>query len=228
MAPRRPYVLLSAAMSIDGYLDDASQLRLLLSNPQDFDRVDELRASCDAVLVGGNTLRRDNPRLLVNSAERRATRMAAGKPEYPLKVTLSAGGSLPAELNFWHTGGAKLVYTTRASAPGLRAELDGLAEVVELGARVELGAVLDDLGARGIVRLMVEGGGSVHTQFLAEGLADELQLAVAPLLVGQPDAPRFVGPAAFPGGATRRMRLLEARTVGDVVLLRYAPKESTL
>ncbi|GAA0680522.1 hypothetical protein GCM10010193_37710 [Kitasatospora atroaurantiaca] len=228
MAPRRPYVLLSAAMSIDGYLDDASPERLLLSDPADFDRVDELRASCDAVLVGGNTLRRDNPRLLVNSAQRRAARVAAGKPEYPLKVTLSASGSLAAGLNFWHTGGAKLAYTTLASAPRLQVELGGLAEVVGTGDSVELGTVLDDLGARGVGRLMVEGGSSVHTQFLAQGLADELQLAVAPLLVGQPAAPRFVGAADFPGGPTRRMRLLEARTVGDVVLLRYAPKESTL
>jgi 5-amino-6-(5-phosphoribosylamino)uracil reductase len=224
---RRPYVLLSAAVSLDGYLDDASPERLLLSNPADFDRVDELRADCDAILVGGNTLRRDNPRLLVNSAARRAARASAGKPAYPLKVTLSASGALDPGLRFWHTGGAKVAYTTLASAPALRAALDGLAEVVGVGESVDLGAVLDDLGARGVDRLMVEGGGSVHTQFLAQGLADELQLAVAPLLVGQPAAPRFAGPAEYPGGPTRRMRLLEARTVGDVVLLRYAPKETS-
>ncbi|WP_441250433.1 RibD family protein [Kitasatospora sp. McL0602] len=226
MAAARPYVLLSAAMSVDGYLDDASAERLLLSNPEDFDRVDEVRASCDALLVGGNTLRVDNPRLLVNSPGRRAARVAEGEPEYPLKVTLSGSGELDPGLNFWHTGGAKVVYTTAAAAPSLRTRLGATAEVVATGQRVELGAVLDDLGRRGIGRLMVEGGSGVHTQFLAESLADELQLAVAPLLVGQPTAPRFVGPAAFPGGPGRRMRLLGARTVGDVVLLRYAPKES--
>ncbi|AUG79482.1 deaminase/reductase [Kitasatospora sp. MMS16-BH015] len=227
MAIRRPYVLLSAAVSVDGYLDDASPERLLLSNPEDFDRVDEVRASCDALLVGGNTLRVDNPRLLVNSAERRAARVAAGRPEYPLKVTLSASGALDPALRFWHTGGAKLVFTTTAAAPGLRQRLAGLAEVAAPGERVALPAVLDELGRRGVERLMVEGGGGVHTQFLAEGLADELHLAVAPLLVGRPAAPRFLGPADFPGGPGRRMRLLGARTVGDVVLLRYAPKEST-
>ncbi|MEV4615734.1 RibD family protein [Kitasatospora sp. NPDC049258] len=226
MPAPRPYVLLSAAVSIDGRLDDAGPERLLLSNAEDFDRVDEERAGSDAVLVGGNTLRRDNPRLLVNSAHRRAARLAAGRPAYPLKVTLSASGELPAGLNFWHTGGDKVAYTTDAAAPRLRAELAGLAEVVGVGPQVGLGAVLDDLGGRGVGRLMVEGGGSVHTQFLAQGLADELQLALAPLLVGQVDAPRFLGVADFPGGPGRRMRLLEARTVGDVVLLRYAPKES--
>ncbi|GGV43707.1 hypothetical protein GCM10010495_71660 [Kitasatospora herbaricolor] len=225
MAPTRPYVLLSAAMSLDGHLDDASPERLLLSNPADFDRVDAQRADSDAILVGGNTLRADNPRLLVNDPGRRAARVTDGRPAYPLKVTLSASGALDADLRFWHTGGGKVAYTTEAGARRLRPALDGLAEVVALGAEVGLGAVLDDLGARGVRRLMVEGGGSVHTQFLAQGLADELQLVVAPLLVGQAAAPRFVHPAAFPGGPARRMRLLEARTVGDVVLLRYAPKE---
>ncbi|MDH6135017.1 riboflavin-specific deaminase-like protein [Kitasatospora sp. MAA4] len=226
--PQRPYVLLSAAMSIDGYLDDASTERLLLSNAADFDRVDELRADCDAILVGSTTLRRDNPRLLVNDPARRAARTLGGRSEYPLKVTLSASGGLPADLRFWHTGGAKLAYTTAAAAPALRAALAAVAqtEVVGLGDTVRLGELLDDLGRRGVRRLMVEGGGSVHTQFLAEGLADEVQLAVAPLLVGQAAAPRFVNPADFPGGSARRLRLLEARTVGDVVLLRYAPKES--
>ncbi len=227
MAPQRPYVLLSAAMSIDGHLDDASPERLLLSNAADFDRVDALRAGCDAILVGSTTLRRDNPRLLVNDPARRAARTAAGRPEYPLKVTLSASGDLATDLRFWHTGGAKLAYTVDAAAPTLRTALAGLAEVVGLGPTVGLGALLDDLGRRGVERLMVEGGSSVHTQFLAQGLADELQLVVAPLLVGQAAAPRFVGPADFPGGSTRRLRLLEARTVGDVVLLRYAPKESS-
>lgn len=225
MPDPRPFVLLSAAMSLDGFLDDASPERLLLSGPADFDRVDAERAAADAVLVGGNTLRADNPRLLVNDPGRRAARAADGRPAYPLKVTLSASGRLDRSLRFWHTGGERLAYTTDTGAAVLRPELAGLAEVVALGPAVDLGAVLDDLGARGVRRLMVEGGSGVHTQFLAQGLADELQLAVAPLLVGQPGAPRFVGPADFPGGPTRRMRLLEARTVGDVVLLRYAPKE---
>src|SRR5262245_44525017 len=81
--PQRPYVLLSCAMSVDGYIDDTSPDRLLLSNEADFDRVDSVRAECDAIMIGANTLRRDNPRLLVNSPERRAAREARGLPAYP-------------------------------------------------------------------------------------------------------------------------------------------------
>ena len=73
----RPYTLLSCAMSLDGYLDDASDRRLILSNEADFDRVDEVRAGCDAILVGAATVRNDNPRLVV--AERaRASPTASG------------------------------------------------------------------------------------------------------------------------------------------------------
>ncbi|MFJ8043907.1 RibD family protein [Kitasatospora sp. NPDC096147] len=227
----RPHVLLSVATSIDGCIDDTSPQRLLLSNAADFDRVDQLRAESDAILIGGNTVRTDDPRLLVNSPARRAARVAAGKPEHPLKVTVTAGGELGPELRFWHSGGGKVVYTTDAGAARLRPVLAGtagLAEVVGLGETVDFGPMLDDLAERGVRRLMVEGGGRIHTQFLAQGLADEVQWAVAPLLVGEAAAPRFVHPAEFPGGSTRRMRLLGASTVGDVVLLRYAPKEGAL
>lgn len=221
----RPYVVLSVATSIDGYIDDTSPDRLLLSNADDFDRVDQVRAESDAILIGGTTLRRDNPRLSVNSPERRAARVAAGKPAYPLKVTVTASGDLGRDLRFWHHGDRKVVYTTDAAAPKVRETLTGLADVVSTGPEVDFAAVLGDLAGRGVRQLMVEGGGTIHTQFLAHGLADEVHLAIAPLLVGQPAAPRFLGAADYPGGPTNRLTLLGTRTVGDVVLLRYAPKQ---
>ncbi|WP_067663488.1 RibD family protein [Nocardia miyunensis] len=221
---RRPYVLLSVAVSVDGYLDDASPDRLLLSNPVDFDRVDAVRADSDAILVGAQTLRSDNPRLLVTDADRRARRIAAGKPEYPVKVTVSASGDLDPALRVWHHGGDKLVYTTDVGAIRLGDRLSGLAEVVSLGAAIDFGALLDDLGRRGVTRLMVEGGGRIHTAFLSADLADELLLAVAPILVGDPAAPRFLHPAAYPGGSARRMELADLTRVGDIALLRYLPK----
>ncbi|MEV6274759.1 dihydrofolate reductase family protein [Nocardia sp. NPDC051832] len=220
-APVRPHVVLSVAVSLDGYIDDASPDRLTLSGTADLDRVDQVRAESDAILVGAETLRRDNPRLLVNSAERRAARIAAGKPEYPLKLTVTASGELDPAWRFWHHGGGKLVYTTDSGAARLGDRLSGLAEVVSLGAVVDFTALLADLGGRGVTQLMVEGGTRVHTEFLAADLADELHLAVAPILVGDPNAPRFLGPAAYPGGPHRRLRLSGMTQVGDVAVLRY-------
>ncbi|WP_055613643.1 dihydrofolate reductase family protein [Streptomyces phaeochromogenes] len=220
-----PYVLLSAAVSLDGCLDDTGPGRLLLSGPADFDRVDEVRAESDAILVGAGTLRADNPRLLVNSAERRAARVAAGRPEYPLKVTVSGSGDLDPDANFWSTGGEKIVYTTDEGAAKAGDALRGLGvDVVSVGPDVDWLAVLTHLhDVRGVRRLMVEGGGRVHTQLLSQGLADELQLALAPLVVGEPDAPRLFGPGDYPGGPRNRLRLVETRPVGDVVLMRYVP-----
>ncbi|MFE9766604.1 dihydrofolate reductase family protein [Streptomyces sp. NPDC005808] len=215
-----PYVLLSAAVSLDGFLDDTGPERLLLSGAADFDRVDEVRASSDAILVGAGTLRTDNPRLLVNSAERRAARIAAGRSEYPLKVTVSESGDLDPAARFWHTGGEKAVYTTDKGAERLRG-LGLNADVVPLGPELDWRAVLEHLhDVRGVRRLMVEGGGRVHTQLVREGLADEIQLAVAPLFVGETDAPRLFGPGPYPPG---RLRMVETRAVGDVVLIRYVP-----
>ncbi|MEV5399498.1 dihydrofolate reductase family protein [Streptomyces cellulosae] len=215
-----PYVLLSAAVSLDGYLDDTGPERLLLSSPADFDRVDEVRASVDAILVGAGTIRADNPRLLVNSPERRAARVADGLPEYPLKVTVSGSGDLDPTARFWHTGGEKVLYTTDKGAERARA-LGIAADVVPLGDALDWRRLLEHLhDVRGVRRLMVEGGGRIHTQLMTEGLADELQLVLAPLFVGDPDAPRLFGPGAYQGG---RLRLLETRPIGDVVLMRYEP-----
>jgi 5-amino-6-(5-phosphoribosylamino)uracil reductase len=224
----RPYVLLSVATSIDSRIDDSSPRRLLLSNPADLDRVDHVRAGCDAILIGAGTIRTDNPRLLVNSPALRAARIAAGKPEYPLKVTVTSSGDLDPAAKFWHHGGGKLAYTTDVGAEKLRDRLAGLAEVVALGRDVDFGGMLEDLGNRGVRKLMVEGGSSIHTAFLSHGLADELHLAVAPVIVGQADAPSFLNPARYPGGPTRRMRLAEVIPVGDVVVLRYLPKQESI
>ncbi|MGA5705848.1 dihydrofolate reductase family protein [Streptomyces cellulosae] len=215
-----PYVLLSAAVSLDGYLDDTGPERLLLSSPADFDRVDEVRASVDAILVGAGTIRADNPRLLVNSPERRAARVADGLPEYPLKVTVSGSGDLDPTSRFWHTGGEKVLYTTDKGAERARA-LGIAADVLPLGDALDWRRLLEHLhDVRGVRRLMVEGGGRIHTQLMTEGLADELQLVLAPLFVGDPDAPRLFGPGGYQGG---RLRLLETRPIGDVVLMRYEP-----
>jgi 5-amino-6-(5-phosphoribosylamino)uracil reductase len=215
----RPYVLLSVAVSLDGHIDDGSPDRLRLSGPEDSDRVDAERAESDAILVGAGTIRADNPTLLVRDERRRAERVARGRPEHPLKVTATATGNLDSRLAFWHHGDARLVYTTHAGAERLGDGLMGLAEVVALGSgQVDVGALLDDLGGRGVSRLLVEGGTQVHTAFLSQGLADELHLAVAPIIVGDAGAPRFLGPASYPPG---RLALAEARPVGDIVLLRY-------
>jgi 5-amino-6-(5-phosphoribosylamino)uracil reductase len=219
----RPYTLLSCSMSIDGYIDGATESRLLLSNDLDFDRVDQVRAGVDAILVGATTVRNDNPRLLVRDPERRRERVGRGLPPSPAKVTLTRRGRLDPSYRFFADDGSrKLVYAGSRVADGVRGRLGAVSEVVDAGEPVRIAGLAEDLHGRGVRRLMVEGGAAVHTQFLAEDLVDELQLVVAPFFVGDPRARRFVGEAHFPWHPGRRATLAETRQLGDVVLLRYA------
>jgi 5-amino-6-(5-phosphoribosylamino)uracil reductase len=210
-------------MSIDGYLDSATETRLLLSNEADFDRVDAVRADCDAILVGAMTVRRDNPRLLIRSQARQDERAARGRKPLPIKVTVTARAQLDPCAQFFTAGETeKIVYCASATVDTARARLGMVATVVDGGQPVDLGRLTEDLHDRGVDRLMVEGGGSMHTQFLTANLADELQLVVAPFFVGDSRARRFVSDGQFPWHPGRRATLAEVRQIGDVVLLRYA------
>jgi 5-amino-6-(5-phosphoribosylamino)uracil reductase len=225
----RPYVLLSVAQSLDGYIDDPSPDRLVLSSPEDLDRVDEVRAGCDAIMVGAVTLRRDNPRLRVKSPERRAARKARGLPEELLRVIVTRSGKLGRDLRVWTSAGEKIVYCPDIAADALRETLGDLAVVAGQGDTVDLGALLDDLGARGIGRLMVEGGEQVHTQFLAADLADELHVTIGGFFVADPAAPRFVTPGVqLPQNAARRMQLIEVSKAGETAALRYMVRPKAL
>jgi 5-amino-6-(5-phosphoribosylamino)uracil reductase len=219
----RPYTILSCSMSIDGYIDDASDKRLLLSNAADFDRVDALRASCDAILVGAATVRGDDPHLLVRTEARKADRVARGLPPSPVKVTVTDLAALDARAKFFTAGDAeKLVYCASAHVSDARDRFGSVATVVDGGGHVEMRRLSEDLYSRGIRRLMVEGGENIHTQVLTGGLVDELQLVIAPFFVGDSRAPRLVHDGNFPWNPGRHARLVESRPIGDVVLLRYA------
>ena len=219
----RPYTLLSCAISLDGCLDDTSGQRLVLSNSADLDRVDAVRASCDAVLVGAGTVRADDPRLGVRCPERRAQRVAEGRQATPRKVTLTRHPTLDPDAAIFASGeGDPLVYCATPAVAATRERLGDTATVVDAGDDPDAGWVSTDLRARGVRRLLVEGGQDVLAQFLGAGLADELQLVVAPVFVGDSRAPRLLGPGGVPVAGRGRVDLAQVRQIDDVVLLRYA------
>ncbi len=238
--PSRPYVLLSCAASADGYLDDASPRRLILSGPADLDRVDEVRAGCDAILVGAQTVRKDNPRLLIRDPRRSARRAARGLPDQPARVTLTASGDLDPQARFFAPGALRLVYCANPAIGRARARLGDTAVLIDAGNPLSVDLVLTDLAERGVLRVLVEGGARVLGEFLARDLADELNLAVAPFFVADPAAPRLNLPClapepasvpvppgldptttADPNSPNSPMTLAEVRQVDEMVLLRY-------
>jgi 5-amino-6-(5-phosphoribosylamino)uracil reductase len=221
--PGGPYTLLSCAVSVDGCLDDASGDRLVLSGPEDLDEVDELRAAADAILVGAGTVRADNPRLLVRDPGRVARREAAGLPPQPLRVTVTASGELDPAARFFAGPGTSLVYSATPVTTALRARLGERAVVIDAGDPPSLRGVFRDLHSeRNVATLLVEGGARILRDALADDLADELRLAIAPFFVGDAAAPRFGLPAAYPHTAAAPATLAVVRRLGDVAVLHYA------
>src|SRR6516164_10023411 len=129
--PRRPYTLVSCAVSADGCLDDASGDRLVLSGPEDLDEVDQLRAAADAILVGAGTIRADNPRLLIRDPARVVRRAAAGLPPHPLRVTVTATGDLDPAARFFAGPGTPLVYCASSAVPAASGKIGSSGTVID-------------------------------------------------------------------------------------------------
>ena len=152
----RPYTVLSCAMSIDGYIASATTEPLPLSNAADLDRVDAVRASCDAILIGAATVRNDRPRLLIRSDARRNVRLTRGLPPSPIKVTVTEKGRLDASASFFAAGDTeKVVYCASPIVREASKRFGSLATVVDGGQPVSLRWMSEDLYSRGVHRLMV-------------------------------------------------------------------------
>ena len=218
---RRMKVILSAAVSLDGCLDDCSAERLRLSSPEDWEAVLKLRADCDAILVGAGTIRKDNPALVIRNARMRAERKARGLETDLVKVTLSRSGELDAGAHFFTEGeGRKIMFVPSSASDMARAAVGKQAEIIA-AERISAHFIVETLASRGYCSLMVEGGSQILTMFLTEGVVDELRLAVAPIFVGETAAPRFVQEGTFPWTKQNRMHLARVEQLGDMAVLHY-------
>jgi 2,5-diamino-6-(ribosylamino)-4(3H)-pyrimidinone 5'-phosphate reductase len=228
----RPTVTVNMAVTADGKIDTFERRGARISGAADTARVDRLRAEADAVMVGGHTLLGEDPRLTVRDPALADQRRREGREPQPMKVAAVSrigppGGpdSLPAASRFLTDGGATVfLATTRATDAEAQEWLSGqgVRLIVHEGPRVDLARLLDELGERGIAQLMVEGGGTLVAALLEAGLVDELQLAVAPLLLGGEDAPTPVAGQGWAlAGAVRLALLGTDIDEDDDVILRY-------
>ena len=183
-------VTLSFATTADGYLDDNTPERLLISTPGDWEAVHRLRAAHDAILVGAETLRRDNPGLLLRDPAVRARRAAGGLQPDLAKVTVSRSGRLSPELRFFTEGDADRYVFSQDEIP----DISSFAEVISTDDLITAAGIVTELEKRGIDSLLVEGGAQILGMFLAEGMADTVRRAVNPRLTLGPErgGARFV------------------------------------
>jgi len=226
----RPFVFINVAVSADGKMDTFERKGAAISSPEDKRRVDELRAEAEAVMVGGQTLLSESPKLTVKSPELRAERLAKGLPENPMKVGVISTADLRLSGDFISAGPArKVIFTTRQTPPEQINVLSKLGvEVYVLGEkRVDLKKALEVLSQLGVRRLMVEGGGTLNFELLRLGLVDELSVYLAPKLFGGHSAPTLADGDGWSESAAKTLKLVEARVLDETggVLIRYQLKK---
>ncbi len=229
-SPHRPHVILNVAVTADGKTDTVARCGAAISSPGDLERVDRLRAECDAIMVGGRTLLGDNPRLTVKSPALRASREARSLSPNPIKVGVITRADLPLDSRFLTIGPArKILFTTTQTDPAQIALLrEHGAEVVVVGeTRVDLGEALACLKAEGVERLLVEGGGTLNADLLSQGLVDEVRVYIAPLIFGGATAPTLCDGRGLDLAEAIRLRLLGLESFEDGgILASYAVQPS--
>lgn len=215
-------VVVNAAMSADGKLSTRERRQVSISGPADFERVDELRAESDAVMVGVGTVLADDPSLTVDDPVRTAIREADDEPIQPARVVADSRCRTPLEAGVLD-GAARTYLLASEAAPDERvADLTATgANVIIAGEnRTDLGEALPELHTEGIDQLMVEGGGEVIHSLFAAGLVDELSVYVGSTVIGGRDAPTLVDGEGFTEDFPR-LSLLGVERIDDGVLLRW-------
>lgn len=202
-------VLLSAAVSIDGYLDDDSPERLRLSSYEDWQAVLRLRAQYDAILVGANTVRRDNPSLVIRDPELRAVREAKGLKPDIVKITATRSGNLDPQAAFFTEGAGRKIVFSEVPIPALA----GVADVV-VEEEMCASTIVYWLEENGFKSLVVEGGAEMLAMFLVEGMAKRLRLAMSPMFVG-------AGTRFSPWLPDGRFELESVEKLGDMAVMNF-------
>jgi diaminohydroxyphosphoribosylaminopyrimidine deaminase / 5-amino-6-(5-phosphoribosylamino)uracil reductase len=212
-----PFVTAKFAASLDGRIAAASGDSRWVSGPETREWAHQLRTRIDAILVGSSTVVVDDPLLTARPGEKEHERQ-------PLRVVVDSRGRTPPMARVF-TGPARTLVATLPDAPAAwRSSIEAQgAEVLSLPdyeGRVDLHALLQELGKRDIVSLLVEGGGVILGGFFDRGLIDKLHAIIAPMIIGAADAPAAVaGRGAYRMAEALRLRDLTLERLGDDVLV---------
>lgn len=209
------------AVSLDGRINTREGRFTSLGSAHDHARMSELRATADAVLVGGATFRRwPNP-----SLPEPPSRLEPG--QRPWNVVVSRSLDVPLDRAFLADPRIRPLFLTRAAAlVSLNGRLlrDESPDAVEAwsgaGENLPVAWIVDVLRRRGVERLLIEAGGDLVFQFLAADALDEMHVTLCPLVIGGP-TPSLAGGTGFTFEQMRQLRLLEATQIGDELFLHY-------
>jgi len=211
-----PFISLKYAMSLDGKIATALGESRWISGAEARRFAHELRHQHDVVLVGVNTVVRDDPRLTVRD------RLGTGEPRQPLRVVLDTRLRTPEAAALVQDGGRTLIAVTTEAPSAKRCALERrgieVQEFPALDGRVDVLAVLRELGRRQLISVLVEGGAAVHAAVLRAGVVDQVYVFVAPILLGSGLSPvESLGPIRFQDAP--RFEALTARALGPDILM---------
>jgi 2,5-diamino-6-(ribosylamino)-4(3H)-pyrimidinone 5'-phosphate reductase len=222
----KPFTFINVAVSADGKMDTYERRGAAISSTRDKARVDRLRASADAVMVGGRTLLDEDPRLTVKSEALRAERVARGLSPNPIKVGIVTRADVKPDSDFLNVGETRVVIFTTNQTSNVQIELlrsRGVDVFVHESPRVDLAKVLETLHELGVKRLMIEGGGTLNFELLRLGLVDELSVYVAPMIFGGESAPTAAAGSGVTRGEAIPLKLVESEVHEDGgVVLKYS------
>lgn len=220
----RPYVVVNVAMSADGKLSTRERRQVKISGVQDFNRVDQLKAGSDAVMVGIGTVLADDPSLTVKGEENRLHRKNLGIGEHPVRIVVDSRARIPLEASILHKGsGLRIVAVSEKADPARVAALRHNATVITTGGdKVDLAALMDELGKMRIRRVMVEGGGELIAGLIRARLVDEIYTFIGNLIIGGRDAPTLAdGEGFLAEDEFLRLTLIDTCRIGNGVLLHW-------
>jgi diaminohydroxyphosphoribosylaminopyrimidine deaminase / 5-amino-6-(5-phosphoribosylamino)uracil reductase len=217
-----PFVILKAAISLDGRIATRTGDSKWISNEQSRLLVHRLRNQVDGVLVGINTVMKDDPLLTV--------RLPQGKIKDPIRIVLDPRLRISPKGRILNDRGKTLMVTGARAPQGkkIRLEAQGteILSLPEQEGRISIKRLLAELGRRGLTSLLVEGGAEVYASFLTEGQADKLVLFIAPLLVGGQKAKGMIGgQGAAHIKEAIRLREMKVRFRGEDILVEAYPEK---
>ena len=217
----RPYVILNAAMTLDGKIATATGSSNI-SGKKDLERVHEIRKECDGIMVGIGTVLADDPRLTVHKID-------AKPSDNPVRVVVDSKCRTPIDARITNSDAKTVIAVANEYKDELMAsekyetfKKRGVKFFFSGSEHVDLVSLMNYLHEEGIDKLMLEGGATLNFSMIKAGLIDEISICVAPMIVGGASAKTFFDGEGFDTmDEAVRLELIDSFSLDKDLILRY-------